>query len=79
MFLIEHSHRRSILAFQLPEQRKIGCLLLFRQAQFILRKVVPIEYFSLDRPLDIGKRVFRISVAGESQCVFQEPHLSYER
>jgi len=78
-FLIPLSHRRPVLAFQLPEQRKIGCLLLFRQAQFILRKVVTVEDFSLDRPLDIGKRVFRISVTGESQCVFQEPHLSVKR
>jgi hypothetical protein len=54
----------------LPEQRKIGCLLLFRQSQIIPRKVVAVDDFSLDRPLDIGKRVFRISVAGESQCVF---------
>jgi len=75
-FLIPLSHRRPVLAFQLPEQCKIGCLLLFRQAQFIPRKVVAVDYFSLDRPLDIGKRVFRISVAGETQCVFQEPHLS---
>ena len=75
-FLIPLSHRRPVLAFQMPEQRKIGCLLLFRQAQFIPRKVVAVDYFSLDRPLDIGKRVFRISVAGETQCVFQEPHLS---
>ena len=78
-FLIPLSNWRPVLAFQLPEQRKIGCLLLFRQAQFIPRKVVAVEYFSLDRPLDIGKRVFRISVAGESQCVFQEPHLSRKR
>ena len=74
-FLIPFSRRRPVLAFQLPEQRKIGCLLLFRQSQFIPRKVVAVDYFSLDRPLDIGKRVFRISVAGESQCVFQKPHL----
>jgi len=73
------SYRRPVLAFQLPEQRNIGCLVLFRQAQFIPRKVVAVDYFSLDRPLDIGKRVFRISVAGESQCVFQELHLSGER
>ena len=78
-FLIPLFHRRPVLAFQLPEQRKIGCLLLFRQAQFIPRKVVPVADFSLDRPLDIGKRVFRISVAGESQCVFQKPHLSGKR
>jgi len=53
--------------------------LLFCQAQFMRRKVVPIDDFSLNRPLDIGKRIFRISVAGESQCVFQEPHLSGKR
>ena len=70
---------RPVLAFQLPEQYEIGCLLLFCQAQFIPRKVVPIDDFSLDRPLDIGKRVFRISVARESQCVFEELHLSRER
>jgi hypothetical protein len=68
--LIPLSHRCPVFAFQLPEQRKIGCLLLFRQAQFIPRKVVAVDDFSLDRPLDIGKSVFRISVAGESQCVF---------
>ena len=78
-FLIPRSHRRSVFAFQLPEKREIGCLLLFRQAQFIPRKVVPVADLSLDRPLDIGKRVFRISVAGESQCVFQEPYVSGER
>jgi len=78
-FLFPLFDRRSVLAFQLPEQRKIGCLVLFRQAQFIPRKVVAVDYFSLDRPLDIGKRVFRISVAGESQCVFQESHLSGKR
>ena len=77
--LIPLAHRRPVLAFQLPEQRKIGCLLLFRQPQFIPRQVVLLGYFSLDRPLDIGKRVFRISVAGESQCVFQESHLSGKR
>lgn len=77
--LIPLSHRRLVLAFQLPEQRKIGCLLFFRQAQFIPRKVVAVDYFSLDRPLDIGKREFRIPVAGESQCVFQKPHLSGKR
>ena len=43
-FLIPLSHRRSVLAFQLPEQRKIGCLVLFRQAQFIPRKVVPVLF-----------------------------------
>jgi hypothetical protein len=69
-FLIPISNRRPVLAFQLPEQGKIGCLVLFRKAQFIPRKVVAVDYFSLDRSLDIGKRVFRISVAGESQCVF---------
>ena len=78
-FLIPLAHRRPVLAFQLPEQRKIGCPLLFCQAQFLLRKVVAVDYFSLDRLLDIRKRVFRISVTGESQCVFQEPHLSGER
>jgi hypothetical protein len=70
-FLIPLCHRRPVLAFQFSEQGKIGCLLLFRQAQFIPRKVVAVDYFSLDRPLDIGKCVLRISVAGESQCVFQ--------
>ena len=79
VFLIPLSHWRPVLAFQLPEQHKIGCLLLFRQAQFIPRKIIAVDYFSLDRPLDIGKRVFRISVAGESQGVFQEPHLSGKR
>jgi len=69
-FLIPLSHRRPVLTFQLPEQCKISFLSFFRQAQFIPRKVVAVDYFSLDRPLDIGKRVFRISVAGESQCVF---------
>jgi hypothetical protein len=78
-FLIPLCHRSPVLAFQLREQRKIGFLLLFRQAQFMPRKVVAVDYFSLDRSLDIGKRVFRISVAGESQCVFQEPHLSGKR
>ena len=78
-FLSTLCRRHPILAFQLAEQRKIGCLLLFRQSQLIPRKVVAVDDFSLDRPLDIGKRVFRISVAGESQCVFQEPHLSGER
>ena len=78
-FLIPLSHRRPVLAFQLPEQGKIGCLLLFCQAQFIPRKVVPVADFSPDRPLDIGKRVFRISVAWESQCVFQELYLSGKR
>jgi hypothetical protein len=78
-FLIPLSCWRSVLAFQLPEQRKIGSLLLFHQAQFIPRKVIPIDYFSLDRPLDIGKCVFRISVAWESQRMFQKPHLSGER
>ena len=78
-FLIPLSHRRPVLAFQLPEQGKIDCLLLFRQAQFIPRKVVPVADFSLDIPLDIGKRVFRISVAGETQCVFQELYLSGKR
>jgi hypothetical protein len=78
-FLVPLSHRRPVLAFQLPEQRKIGSLLLFREAQLIPRKVITIDYFSLDRPLDIGKRVFRNSVAGESQRVFQESHLSGKR
>lgn len=78
-FLIPLSHRRPVLAFQMPEQRKISCLLLFRQAQLIAREIIAVDDFSLDRPFDIGKRVFRISVAGESQCVFQESHLSGER
>jgi hypothetical protein len=78
-FLIPLSHRRPVLDFRVPEQRKIGCLLLFRQAQFISRKVAMVAYFSLNRPLDVRKRVFRISVAGESQCVFQEPHLHAEK
>jgi hypothetical protein len=78
-FLIPLSHRRPVLAFQLPEQGKIGCLLLFCQAQFIPCKIVAVAYFPLDRPLDIGKRVFRISVAWESQCVFQELYLSGKR
>lgn len=68
-----------VLTFQLPEQRKIGCPLLFGQAQLIPRQVISFVDFSLNRPLGIGKRVFRISVAGESQCVFQEPHLSGKR
>jgi hypothetical protein len=59
------SRRCSVLAFQLPEQCKIGWLVFFRQPQFIPRKVVPMDDFSLDRPLDIGKRVFRIPVTGE--------------
>ncbi len=74
-FLIPLSRRRPVLAFQSHKQRKIDCLLLFRQAQVIPRKVVAVDYFSLDRPLDIGKRVFRISVAGESQRMFEEPHV----
>jgi hypothetical protein len=78
-FLIPLYHRRLVLAFQLPEQRKFRCLLLFRQAQFIPRKVVTVDYFSLDRPFDIGKRVFRISIAREPQCVFQETDLSGQR
>jgi hypothetical protein len=77
--LIPLYHRLPVLAFQLREQRKIGCLLLFRKAQFIPCKVIAVDDFSLDRPLDIGERIFRISVAEESQCVFQEPHLSGKR
>ena len=68
-FLIPLSHRRPVLAFQLPEQRKIGCLLLFRQAQFIPRKAVAVDYFSVDRPLDIGKRVFRIQFGARELSV----------
>ena len=49
------------------------------QTQLIAREEIAVDDFSLDRPLYIGERVFRISVAGESQCVFQEPHLSGKR
>ena len=31
---------RPVLTFQLPEQRKIGCLSLFDQSQLIPRKVI---------------------------------------
>ena len=68
-----------VLTFQLPEQRKIGCLLLFGQAQLIPRKIISFADFSLNRPLGIGKCVFRIAVTRESQSVFQELHLSGER
>ena len=68
-FLIPLSHRRPVLAFQFAEQRKIGCLLLFRQPQLIARKVVAVDDFSLDRPLDIGKRVFRIQFGARELSV----------
>jgi len=68
-FLIPLSHRRPVLAFQLLEQSKIRCLLLFRQAQFRPRKAVAVDYFSLDRPLDIGKRVFRIQFGARELSV----------
>jgi hypothetical protein len=42
-FPIPFFRRHPVLAFQLPEQHKIACLVLFCQAQFIPRKVVAVD------------------------------------